>query len=161
MYWKTQCLASSSCCFWALDGIEGVYVIDQRPCIRMTCMERLSSVGWKSKQVSLAYFISTQWIENSYCSSVLDNKLLTPPNRECLNLLSSSIRIMFEVEHLKYATLVTVGRCGMILFSKDIVEPLRDISQLSFNSGICPAVIQQPRNPEADCVYPWALLHRR
>ncbi|KAJ3728253.1 armadillo-type protein [Lentinula raphanica] len=30
---------------------------------------------------------------------------------------------MFEVEHLKYATLATVSRCGMIWFSEDIVEP--------------------------------------
>lgn len=31
---------------------------------------------------------------------------------------------MFEVEHLKYATLATVSRCGMIWFSEDVVEPL-------------------------------------
>src|SRR5271170_3977168 len=30
---------------------------------------------------------------------------------------------MFEVEHLRYATLATVSRCGMIWFSEDIVEP--------------------------------------
>lgn len=30
---------------------------------------------------------------------------------------------MFEVEHLKYATLATVSRCGMIWFSEDIVAP--------------------------------------
>lgn len=30
---------------------------------------------------------------------------------------------MFEVEHLKYATLATVSRCGMIWFSEDVVEP--------------------------------------
>ncbi len=30
---------------------------------------------------------------------------------------------MFEVEHLKYATLATVSRCGMIWFSDDVVEP--------------------------------------
>jgi dynein heavy chain 1 len=30
---------------------------------------------------------------------------------------------MFEVEHLRYATLATVSRCGMIWFSDDIVEP--------------------------------------
>lgn len=42
-----------------------------------------------------------------------DNKLLTLPNGERLNL-PSNVRIMFEVEHLKYATLATVSRCGMI-----------------------------------------------
>ena len=30
---------------------------------------------------------------------------------------------MFEVEHLKYATLATVSRCGMIWFSEDIIQP--------------------------------------
>ena len=28
---------------------------------------------------------------------------------------------MFEVEHLKYATLATVSRCGMIWFSEDVL----------------------------------------
>ena len=51
-----------------------------------------------------------------------DNKLLTLPNGERLNL-PPNVRIMFEVEHLRYATLATVSRCGMIWFSDDIVEP--------------------------------------
>jgi dynein heavy chain 1 len=51
-----------------------------------------------------------------------DNKLLTLPNGERLNL-PPNVRIMFEVEHLKYATLATVSRCGMIWFSEDVVEP--------------------------------------
>ena len=51
-----------------------------------------------------------------------DNKLLTLPNGERLNL-PPNVRIMFEVEHLRYATLATVSRCGMIWFSEDIVEP--------------------------------------
>ena len=56
-------------------------------------------------------------------NSVLDdNKLLTLPNGERLNL-PPNVRIMFEVEHLRYATLATVSRCGMIWFSDDIVEP--------------------------------------
>lgn len=29
---------------------------------------------------------------------------------------------MFEVETLKYATLATVSRCGMVWFSEDIVN---------------------------------------
>jgi dynein heavy chain 1 len=51
-----------------------------------------------------------------------DNKLLTLPNGERLNL-PSNVRIMFEVEHLRYATLATVSRCGMIWFSEDVIEP--------------------------------------
>lgn len=51
-----------------------------------------------------------------------DNKLLTLPNGERLNL-PPNVRIMFEVEHLKYATLATVSRCGMIWFSEDTIDP--------------------------------------
>lgn len=30
---------------------------------------------------------------------------------------------MFEVETLKYATLATVSRCGMVWFSEEVVSP--------------------------------------
>lgn len=30
---------------------------------------------------------------------------------------------MFEVETLKYATLATVSRCGMIWFSEEVIRP--------------------------------------
>jgi dynein heavy chain 1 len=71
------------------------------------------------------------WVENLnrwlfHCiyadSSVLDdNKMLTLPNGERLNL-PSTVRIMFEVESLKYATPATVSRCGMVWFSGDIID---------------------------------------
>ncbi|KAF8640937.1 hypothetical protein AX17_000584 [Amanita inopinata Kibby_2008] len=65
--------------------------------------------------------VDPEWVEN--LNSVLDdNKLLTLPNGERLNL-PPNVRIMFEVEHLRYATLATVSRCGMIWFSDDVVEP--------------------------------------
>lgn len=55
-------------------------------------------------------------------NSVLDdNKLLTLPNGERLNL-PPNVRVMFEVEHLRYATLATVSRCGMIWFSEEVVD---------------------------------------
>ena len=59
------------------------------------------------------------WVEN--LNSVLDdNKLLTLPNGERLNL-PPNMRIMFEVETLKYATLATVSRGGMVWFNEDTV----------------------------------------
>ncbi|KAH7883931.1 dynein heavy chain and region D6 of dynein motor-domain-containing protein [Phlebopus sp. FC_14] len=65
--------------------------------------------------------VDPEWVEN--LNSVLDdNKLLTLPNGERLNL-PPNVRIMFEVEHLRYATLATVSRCGMIWFSEDVIEP--------------------------------------
>lgn len=59
----------------------------------------------------------------SSCSVLDDNKLLTLPNGERLNL-PPNVRILFEVETLRYATLATVSRCGMIWFSEDSVSPL-------------------------------------
>ncbi|KAI6045169.1 dynein heavy chain protein 1 [Pisolithus marmoratus] len=65
--------------------------------------------------------VDPEWVEN--LNSVLDdNKLLTLPNGERLNL-PPNVRIMFEVEHLRYATPATVSRCGMIWFSEDVIEP--------------------------------------
>ncbi|KAK9719430.1 dynein heavy chain [Basidiobolus ranarum] len=63
--------------------------------------------------------VDPEWVEN--LNSVLDdNRLLTLPNGERLGL-PPNVRIMFEVETLKYATLATVSRCGMVWFSEDVV----------------------------------------
>lgn len=64
--------------------------------------------------------VDPEWVEN--LNSVLDdNKLLTLPNGERLSL-PPSVRIIFEVQDLKYATLATVSRCGMIWFSEDVLS---------------------------------------
>ncbi|WVQ93134.1 hypothetical protein IAU59_000198 [Kwoniella sp. CBS 9459] len=64
--------------------------------------------------------VDPEWVEN--LNSVLDdNKLLTLPNGERLNL-PPNVRVMFEVEHLQYATLATVSRCGMIWFSEEVID---------------------------------------
>ena len=61
-----------------------------------------------------------EWAEN--LNSVLDdNKLLTLPNGERIQI-PPNVRIMFEVETLKYATLATVSRCGMVWFSEEIIS---------------------------------------
>ena len=65
--------------------------------------------------------VDPEWVEN--LNSVLDdNKILTLPNGERLSL-PSNVRIMFEVETLRYATLATVSRCGMVWFNEDTVSP--------------------------------------
>ncbi|CAF1362270.1 unnamed protein product, partial [Didymodactylos carnosus] len=64
--------------------------------------------------------VDPEWVEN--LNSVLDdNKLLTLPNGERLNL-PTNVRIMFEVQDLRYATLATVSRCGMVWFSEDVLS---------------------------------------
>jgi dynein heavy chain 1 len=50
-----------------------------------------------------------------------DNKSLTLPNGERLNV-PHNVRVLFEVEHLNYATPATVSRCGMVWFSDDILD---------------------------------------
>ncbi|KAK3912297.1 Dynein heavy chain, cytoplasmic [Frankliniella fusca] len=63
--------------------------------------------------------VDPEWVEN--LNSVLDdNKLLTLPNGERLSL-PPNVRIMFEA-NLKYATLATVSRCGMVWFSEDVLS---------------------------------------
>jgi dynein heavy chain 1 len=64
--------------------------------------------------------VDPEWAEN--LNSVLDdNKLLTLPSGERLQI-PPNVRIMFEVETLKYATLATVSRCGMVWFSDETVN---------------------------------------
>ncbi|XP_077971534.1 cytoplasmic dynein 1 heavy chain 1-like isoform X1 [Styela clava] len=64
--------------------------------------------------------VDPEWVEN--LNSVLDdNKLLTLPNGERL-ALPTCFRVMFEVQNLKYATMATVSRCGMIWFSEDVLS---------------------------------------
>ena len=59
--------------------------------------------------------VDPEWAEN--LNSVLDdNKLLTLSNGERIQI-PPNVMIMFEVETLKYATLATVSRCGMVWFS--------------------------------------------
>ena len=64
--------------------------------------------------------VDPEWVEN--LNSVLDdNKLLTLPNGERL-VLPPNVRILFEVETLRFATLATVSRCGMVWFNEENVN---------------------------------------
>eukprot|EP01094_Clydonella_sp_ATCC50884_P027826 TRINITY_DN8164_c0_g1_i2.p1 TRINITY_DN8164_c0_g1~~TRINITY_DN8164_c0_g1_i2.p1 ORF type:complete len:4596 (+),score=2011.83 TRINITY_DN8164_c0_g1_i2:76-13863(+) len=64
--------------------------------------------------------VDPEWVEN--LNSLLDdNRILTLPNGERL-ALPPCVRIVFEVENLRYATPATVSRCGMIWFSEETVS---------------------------------------
>ena len=66
--------------------------------------------------------VDPEWAEN--LNSVLDdNKVLTLPSGDRLKI-PPNVRILFEVDSLKYATLATVSRCGMIWFPEGII-PLK------------------------------------
>ena len=54
-------------------------------------------------------------------SLIDDNKLLTLPTGDRLSL-PPNVRILFEVENLKYATPASVSRCGTVWFSKETVS---------------------------------------
>ncbi|KAF0993064.1 hypothetical protein HZS_1322, partial [Henneguya salminicola] len=64
--------------------------------------------------------IDPEWVENLN-STLDDNKLFTLPNGERL-CLPPSIRIIFEVSDLKYATPATISRCGMVYFSDSTIH---------------------------------------
>uniref|UniRef100_A0A8C4QIF7 AAA+ ATPase domain-containing protein n=1 Tax=Eptatretus burgeri TaxID=7764 RepID=A0A8C4QIF7_EPTBU len=74
--------------------------------------------------------VDPEWVEN--LNSVLDdNKLLTLPNGERLSL-PPNVRVMFEVQDLKFATLATVSRCGMVWFSEDVLG-----TDMIFSNFLC------------------------
>ncbi|PWN49680.1 cytoplasmic dynein heavy chain 1 [Violaceomyces palustris] len=142
---KTQAWRILLAALERLEGVEGVsYVIDPKAVSKESLYGTLDQTtrewndglftqvlrkivdnvrGESSKRHWIIFDgdVDPEWVEN--LNSVLDdNKLLTLPNGERLNL-PPNVRIMFEVESLKYATLATVSRCGMIWFSDDIVTP--------------------------------------
>ena len=127
------------------DGVKGEsYVIDPKAISKDDLYGRLDSTtaewtdgvftgalrkvidnhrGESSKRHWLIFDgdVDPEWAEN--LNSVLDdNKLLTLPSGERLPI-PDNVRIMFEVETLKYATLATVSRCGIIFVSpSDLFE---------------------------------------
>lgn len=126
-----------------LEGVEGVYhLIDPKVMSKEALYGNLDSTtrewtdglftsilrkivdnlrGEDSKRHWIVFDgdVDPEWVEN--LNSVLDdNKMLTLPNGERLNL-PANVRILFEVENLKYATLATVSRCGMVWFSEETV----------------------------------------
>ncbi|CAO3598448.1 unnamed protein product [Absidia cylindrospora] len=111
--------------------------------------------------------VDPEWVEN--LNSVLDdNRLLTLPNGERLNL-PPNVRIMFEVETLKYATLATVSRCGMVWFSEDVITlpmifanyletlrnvPMDEIDEEGIGAGVAGTAIRAGDNDDPTSISP-------
>ena len=130
-------------CMEQMDGVKGdAYIIDPKAICKddlygkldsttaewtdgvltMTLRKILDNVRGEMSRRHWIIFdgdVDPEWAEN--LNSVLDdNKLLTLPSGERLSI-PPNVRLMFEVESLKYATLATVSRCGMVWFSEDVV----------------------------------------
>lgn len=89
------------------------------------CADRLETAQNSTKLHWIVFDgdIDPNWVEN--LNSVLDDtRLLTLPSGERIPL-SPNIRILFEVDSLKYANPSTVSRCGLVYF--DEMENLADI----------------------------------
>lgn len=88
-----------------------------------TLRQVLNSVRGESERRHWIIFdgdVDPEWAEN--LNSVLDdNRLLTLPSGERLEI-PPNVWVMMETETLRYATLATVSRCGMVWFSDDTVQ---------------------------------------
>jgi len=63
--------------------------------------------------------VDPQWAEN--LNSVLDdNRILTLPNGERI-AVPANVRILFEVDTLRFATLASISRCGMVWYGEAAV----------------------------------------
>ncbi|OEH78569.1 dynein heavy chain related [Cyclospora cayetanensis] len=101
-----------------LEWEDGVFTAVLRKIIS-TAQEAGPSAQQKRHWVVFDGDVDPDWAENLN-SALDDNKLLTLPNGERLEI-PSSVRLLFEVETLKYATLATVSRCGIVWFASSVL----------------------------------------
>ncbi|EPR57558.1 dynein heavy chain [Toxoplasma gondii GT1] len=104
-----------------LEWQDGVFTAILRKILQATAQQQAgSATPLKRHWIVFDGDVDPEWAEN--LNSVLDdNKLLTLPNGERLQI-PSNVRLLFEVDTLKHATLATVSRCGMVWFSDSVVE---------------------------------------
>ncbi|CBZ49657.1 hypothetical protein NCLIV_001450 [Neospora caninum Liverpool] len=105
-----------------LEWQDGVFTAILRKILQANAQQQAGSAPGALKRHWIVFDgdVDPEWAEN--LNSVLDdNKLLTLPNGERLQI-PSNVRLLFEVDTLKHATLATVSRCGMVWFSDSVVE---------------------------------------
>ncbi|KAK6201119.1 dynein heavy chain, cytosolic [Scheffersomyces amazonensis] len=89
--------------------------------------------GELSKMVWIVFDgdVDPEWAEN--LNSVLDdNRVLTLSNGERLGL-PANVRILFEVDSIRHATLATVSRCGIVYFEPTLVSVAGIVSKFLFD----------------------------
>ena len=96
------------------EWTDGIFTATLRKIVDNNTEEEHKKIHW----IIFDGDVDPEWVEN--LNALLDdNRLLTLPNGERLTL-PHNVRVMFEVQDLKYATLATVSRCGMVWFSEDV-----------------------------------------
>ena len=106
------------------DDLYGKYINiqtrDFKYGILSTTMKTMSTTTdktFKRKWIVLDGDLDTAWIENM--NSVMDdNKVLTLPNNDRIDLLPS-MRLIMEIRNLLFASLATVSRAGILYISDD------------------------------------------
>ncbi|CDI87445.1 dynein beta chain, flagellar outer arm, putative [Eimeria praecox] len=101
-----------------LEWQDGVFTAVLRK-ILATTQEAGSGAPQRRHWIVFDGDVDPDWAENLN-SALDDNKLLTLPNGERLEI-PNCIRLLFEVETLKYATLATVSRCGIVWFASSVL----------------------------------------
>ena len=101
-----------------LEWQDGVFTAVLRK-ILTTAQEAGSNAQPRRHWIVFDGDVDPDWAENLN-SALDDNKLLTLPNGERLEI-PNCVRLIFEVETLKYATLATVSRCGIVWFASSVL----------------------------------------
>lgn len=88
--------------------------------------------------------VDPDWAENLN-SALDDNRLLTLPNGERLEI-PDCVRLIFEVETLKYATLATVSRCGIVWFASSVLPDemvfMHHLDEVAYGGTATEALLQ-------------------
>ena len=121
------------------DWVDGVFTQTLRRIVDNSAEDEKKKIHW----IIFDGDVDPEWVEN--LNSLLDdNRLLTLPNGERLTL-PRNVRVMFEVQDLKYATLATVSRCGMVWFSEDVCTVPMTLHH--YHHSVCAKPLEQLIKP--------------
>lgn len=126
-----------------LEWQDGVFTAVLRK-ILSTAQEAGSSAQQRRHWIVFDGDVDPDWAENLN-SALDDNKLLTLPNGERLEI-PSCVRLIFEVETLKYATLATVSRCGIVWFASSVLSDeavfMHHLDEIAYGGSATEIILQ-------------------